>query len=268
MNEAVTDQPGTIRIENEGGVYRVTISNPRRYNAMSYSMWRAVGDAVEAANSDDTVRVVVLRGEGEKSFVSGADISEFGTKRNDPEQVALYAQAVDRAQSALKACKRPTIAVVRGICMGGGMGLALSCDLRYAAADSKFRMPAGRLGVGYAREGVKRFANMIGFARTADLFLTARIFDGTEAARIGMVHEVFATETFDEVIEERIAEIASNAPLTLVAVKKTLRHLMTETGAPSADEVDAAVQACFDSQDYRDGQKAFAEKRKPEFKGV
>lgn len=268
MSEAASEGAGRIRSRTADGVCRIVIDHPRRRNAMSFSMWGALADAVEAANASPDARVLVLSGAGEAAFVSGADISEFGAARSSPEAVARYEIDVTRAQVALMSSPRPTLAAIRGVCMGGGMTLALACDLRYAAADARFRMPAGRLGVGYERGGLKRFADMLGPARTADLFLTARIFDGREAARIGFVQEVFEAADFADAVEERIAQIAANAPLTLSAVKATLRHLTGEAGAPDAAAVDAAVQACFDSADYAEGRAAFAARRPPRFSGV
>ena len=253
--------------ESAGGVLRIRIVNPARYNAMSLSMWEALGDTLENAALRSGLRAIVLQGEGDRSFVSGADISEFGEQRNDPAQTARYDRAVARAQGALTASPVPTLAVIQGVCMGGGMGLALACDLRYCNAGARFRMPAGRLGLGYSREGVKRMCDVLGAARVADLFLTARTFDGTEAGRIGMVHEVFADAEFAAQAQARIEAVAGNAPLTLRAARLALRHVLGGASAPDAQQVDDAVQACFRSQDYQEGQIAFREKRVPVFSG-
>ncbi len=141
---------GNVQLSLDGAVARVTISNPRRYNAMSLAMWKQLCDIIAAVNDMPDIGVVLLRGDGEKAFVSGADISEFETQRGDAESVVAHDLIVERAESALVECAKPVIACIHGICMGGGMGIALSCDLRYAARNAKFRMPAARLGVGYA----------------------------------------------------------------------------------------------------------------------
>jgi len=259
--------PGRIEARREGGVLRLRVCNPARYNAMSLSMWRALAEHVARADADDGVRVVVLEGEGERAFVSGADISEFGASRNDPQQVAAYEEAVSAAQGGLMACRHPVVAAIRGVCMGGGIGLALACDLRYCNASARLRMPAARLGLGYALAGMRRMVETLGAARVADLFMTARTFDGAEAARLGLAHEAYADADFDARVEERIQAVAGNAPLTLRAAKLALRHLGGAAGAPEAASVQQAVAACFASRDYREGQQAFQEKRPAQFQG-
>ncbi|MBO1112922.1 enoyl-CoA hydratase [Bordetella petrii] len=262
-----TAPPGRLDIEADAGLLRIRIVNPARYNAMSLSMWEALGAAVADAQARPGLRAIVLEGDGERAFVSGADISEFGAQRGDPAQVARYDRAVAGAQQALTASTVPTVALIRGICMGGGMGLALACDLRYCNQGARFRMPAARLGLGYALGGVKRMCDVLGGARAADLFLTARTFDGREAARIGLVQEVFADADFNAAAAERVAAVAGNAPLTVRAARLALQHLQGGGQAPSAEAVHQAVRACFDSDDYQEGQAAFREKRTPVFKG-
>ncbi|MBV7485933.1 enoyl-CoA hydratase [Bordetella sp. BOR01] len=262
-----TVSPGRLFIETDAGLLRIRIVNPARYNAMSLGMWEALGAAVADAQTRPDVRAIVLEGDGERAFVSGADISEFGAQRRDPAQVARYDRAVAGAQQALTASAVPTIALIRGICMGGGMGLALACDLRYCNQGARFRMPAARLGLGYALSGVKRMRDVLGSARAADLFLTARTFDGLEAARIGLVQEVFADADFNALAAERLATVAANAPLTLRAARLALHHLQGGSQAPASEAVDQAVQACFCSEDYQEGQAAFRDKRAPVFKG-
>lgn len=259
--------PGYIDTSLDAGVLRIIITNEARYNAMSLDMWKDVAKAVSAAQSNDEVRVIVLQGAGKSAFMSGADISEFKKNRNDKAQAQHYADSVNDAQSALRSSLKPTIAAVKGICMGGGMGLSLSCDLRYCTETAKFCMPAGKLGVGYAYEGIKRFVDVVGATRTAELFLTARTFSGSEAGRIGLVNEVFSEEHFDKIVNERITNMAGYAPLTMQAVKTGIRCVLQEDNAPSVEEVSRMVTACFESEDYREGQAAFKEKRKPQFKG-
>ena len=265
MHETPTP-PGRLDIdEGVAGVLRIRIVNPARYNAMSLSMWEALGDALAQASQRPDLRAVVLQGDGDRAFVSGADISEFGAQRNDPAQTARYDRAVARAQEALTTSPVPTLALIQGVCMGGGMGLALACDLRYCNAAARFRMPAARLGLGYGRDGVKRMCDILGASRAADLFLTARTFDGVEAGRIGMVHEVFSDADFPALAQARVQAVAENAPLALRAARLAMRHVLGGPGAPDAQQVDDAVQACFRSQDYQEGQIAFREKRAPAF---
>lgn len=258
---------GRIETESVNGEFRIRISNAARFNAMSFAMWEELARVVKVADDDKDLRVVVLSGEGGKAFASGADISEFATRRNNPEQSAEFGAAVRAAQQALSNCRHPTVAVIQGICMGGGMALAMACDLLYCTDRSRFRLPAGRLGLGYDPDGIRRFIRTLGATRTADVFFTARTFDGREAARIGFVQESFNDEVFDTITRKRIEAIRDLAPLTLRAFKLALRHELNEAGAPDREEVDLALKACFSSEDYQEGQRAFLEKRNPKFVG-
>lgn len=256
-----------VRVQIQDAIARMTLSNPARLNAMTMSMWTQLANAFDAIADDAGVRVVVLAGDGDKAFVSGADISEFETQRHSPAQVLAYEAEFDRAFSALLACSRPVIAAIRGVCVGGGLGLAGACDLRYATRSSRFRMPAARLGVGYGLAGTKRFVDVLGAARTAELFYTARMFDGEEAERIGFVHKAFAEEDFADAIEGIIAGIAANAPLPILAAKLAIREALKDSGERDEQVVADAVKACFDSEDYQEGRRAFMEKRAPRFEG-
>ncbi len=267
MASPETKAPGRIHTESADGVFHIRISNAARVNAMSLAMWEELARVAAAADDDPDVRVIVLSGEGRKAFASGADISEFAARRNDPEQQARFGAALRAAQHALSESRHPTVAVIRGVCMGGGMALAVACDLRYCTRRARFRMPAGQLGVGYDPDGIKRFVDIVGASRTADLFLTARTFDGHEAARIGLVHEAFDDEVFDIVTTKRIRAISRLAPLSLRAAKLALRHVLNEPGAPDINAVNRAVEACYLSQDHQEGQEAFLGKREPNFTG-
>ncbi|KAA0892809.1 enoyl-CoA hydratase [Pusillimonas sp. ANT_WB101] len=270
-----TDNPvtkhlrGEIRYELDEAtaVVNIVISNASRYNAMSLSMWRALRLWVERADQDPKAQVIVLRGEGSKAFVSGADISEFSALRHTPAQVLEYEEAVTGAQQSLIHCSKPVIAAIRGVCMGGGIGLALSCDLRYCAHSSRFRMPAAKMGLGYERNAIKRAVDILGAARTTDIFFTARTFNGQEAERIGMVHDAYPDDEFDDRVSALAQTIAGNAPLTLKAAKLAIRSAIEESTTSLKNTADQAVQACFDSQDYQEGQHAFKEKRRPKFTG-
>lgn len=251
----------------DGAVARITLSNPTKYNAMTLSMWTAVTDILADLDATPDVRVVMLRGEGDKAFVSGADISEFATRRGEPEAIAAYDLAVDRAQAALINCAVPVVACIRGLCIGGGMGLALSCDLRYAARSTKFRMPATRLGLGYSFYGVNRMVDVIGAARAAEVFYTAGVFDGVEAERIGFVQRAFADAEFDASVEKIVADIADNAPLSIRAAKLAIRTVLSDAPERDMSSIDRAVRVCAESADYAEGRRAFMEKRMPRFTG-
>ena len=250
-----------------GAIARVTISSPERYNAMSLAMWKRLREVVDQVGADAVVRVLLLRGAGDKAFVSGADISEFETQRSDTEGVAAYDDAVAGAQQALIDCPKPVVASIQGVCMGGGMALALACDLRYAATSSRFSMPAARLGLGYSLNGMRRFVEQIGAARTAELFLTASVFDALEAQRIGLVHKVHADGEHEAAVEQVLTSIAGNAPLTMLAVKLAIRAASATQGDHDVDRANQAIAACMTSSDYVEGRRAFADKRTPRFSG-
>lgn len=258
---------GTVHLNLDGAVARVTLSNPKRYNAMSLAMWKQLGDIIAAIDDMQDVRVVLLRGDGAKAFVSGADISEFESQRGNPESVKAHDLVVDRAETAIIECAKPVIACIHGICMGGGMGIALSCDLRYAAKNASFRMPAARLGVGYAFQRMNHLVDMVGAARVAELFYTARTFDGIEAERIGLVHSAYEDAELDEVVERTLSAIVENAPLTIRAAKLAIRYSLFDPQDRDADRINRAIQLCIESADYVEGRRAFMEKRRPRFAG-
>lgn len=258
----------TGRLEHhvQGHVGYVTFNNPSKFNAVNYDKWCALPVAMKALTDDPEVRLIVLQGAGDKAFISGADISQFNTHRSGDDN-AHYSEATQAGYAAVLDCTKPTLAKIRGICMGGGLGLALNCDVRMAAADGKFRMPAGRLGLGYAFDGVKRFTEIVGTANTADLFFSARIFGAEEALRIGLLKQVVAVDEFDAVVSAYAQMVCENAPLTLAAAKRSLLELRKNAEDRDLQGVKAMVDACFTSDDYKEGRKAFTEKRTPQFQG-
>lgn len=261
-----SEMPGRVDLQISDGIAWLKVNNTKRYNAMSLSMWRELASHIHTAEQNPDVRVIAVTGVNDRAFVSGADITEFATLRDSKEQIDAYEQAVSDAQSALIACNKPSIALIQGICMGGGIGIALSCDLRITSANTRFRMPAARLGLGYDIAGMKRSVQVMGYANTADIFFSARTFDGTEALRLGLVNRCFKVEHFDLQVNAVMADLVTNAPLTLKAAKLALRHILCNVDEP-VENVEFAISQCFSSDDYREGQKAFSEKRKPEFQG-
>jgi enoyl-CoA hydratase/carnithine racemase len=251
----------------DGAVATLLFSNPAKLNAMSRDMWVQLAQGIQAADADPSVKVIVLRGEGERSFVSGADISQFGEMRSRSDTQAEYEQAVAAGYNAPTVCSKPVVAAIRGICIGGGLGLAAACDVRICSDDTVFRMPAGRMGLGYSPSGVRRFVGMIGAANTADLFLSARKFGAAEAQRIGFVSQVHTTATFEAAVADYVAMVADNAPLTLAAAKFSILEALKDPADRESERALQMVKACFDSEDYREGRTAFMEKRVPQFKG-
>ena len=235
---------------------------------MRLEMWIGLADAIAQAEADLSVRAIALTGADERAFSAGADISQFGEKRSTPEDVVAYDHAVERACAALGGAQKPTIAVISGICFGGGMELAMYCDLRIASATSRFRIPAARLGLGYGYGGIEVMARKVGIGPVADLLISARIVEGAEALRMGIVNALFEGETFRAEAAAYLARIGSNAPLTLKAIKRALIELTRPEAERDIGAVNALVTACFASQDYREGQSAFREKRDPVFTGI
>lgn len=253
-----------IVVQRQGKVGYVVVSNPEKYNAMTVTMWQDATAAIEQLDADAAITVIVLSGEGTQAFVSGADISQFEAERGNAQSQQRYAEIYDAACQAPVRAVKPVIASIRGICMGGGLGLAAACDIRLCASDARFRMPAARLGLGYKPQGVERFVALLGVQNTLDIFFTARIFGAEEALRMGFVSRVFAPEMLDDAVAEYAALVSDNAPLTLRAAKLSVNAALGACHPALADE---AAQAANASDDYREALRAFADKRKPEFAG-
>lgn len=258
-------QPG-IAFEIEGHVATLTITQERRLNAMTLGMWEALPRLLRRADETPGVRVVVLRGSGDRAFCAGADISEFATLRSSPADVEHYEEAVQAALTALREHPTPTVAAIRGICFGGGLELALSCDLRLAEEGSRFRMPGAVLGLGYAYEGVALVAQRIGPDNAADILYTAREVAASEARAMGFVNRLADAGAFDAALAELAGSIARNAPLTHRATKRALLELSRAPEPRDREMVERAVAACFASADYAEGRRAFAERRIPDFR--
>ena len=233
---------------------------------MSLDMWRAATAVLEQFQQDSAVRVIVLTGAGGKAFVSGADISKFETERDTLDAVVEYNAAVDRFSQTLGECSKPTVAMIRGYCVGGGLGIAVCCDLRIANDTARFAVPAAKLGLGYGYSNVRRIMDLVGPQFVTELLLTARQFDAADAARTGLVNHVVPEVEIESYVRDLAETIASNAPLTIKAVKRIVRELRRDQ--PDIAACDELVKQCFESADYREGRRAFLEKRKPVFRGV
>ena len=251
----------------EGAVGWIIFSNPARLNAMTYDMWRALPEALGTFDADPAVRVIALAGEGDKAFVSGADISQFGETRASEDARTEYNRVVEAAYFAPVLAAKPVIAKIRGICMGGGLGLAAACDVRFASDDAVFRMPAARLGLGYGFTGIRRFVQVFGAANTADIFFSARKFDARDALRMGFLSRVLPVAELDREVGTYCALIGENAPLSLLAAKAAIREVLKDPEARELEALQQQVDACWASEDYKEGRTAFMEKRTPDFRG-
>jgi enoyl-CoA hydratase/carnithine racemase len=251
----------------EGSVGYVTFNNPERHNAVSLDMWEAAASFLDEFKNDKSIRVVVVTGAGGKAFVSGADISKFEDERASKQASDRYNEAVDRAYAAFYDFPKPTIAMIRGYCIGGGMGLALSCDLRICTEGSKFAVPAAKLSIGYRYAGLKKLVDVVGPSFAKEIFYTARQFTAAEALAMGLVNRMLPDGELEAYVKDYAETIAGNAPLAVDSVKFIVGEIVSE-GPPDLDKAEAMVQACFASNDFIEGRKAFMETRKPKFTGT
>ncbi|GAB3761534.1 enoyl-CoA hydratase [Ramlibacter monticola] len=253
--------------QKDGAIGWITFDNQARRNAMSLAMWKGLYEAVSAFAADPEVRVIVLKGAGDKAFVSGADISEFEEKRSSEQTVRAYDEVAHAATHALSEVNKPTIAMIRGFCVGGGVAIALSCDLRIASADSVFAVPAAKLGLGYAFEGVRKLVDVVGPSFAREIFYTARQFAAEEAAAMGLVNRLVPVDGLESYVRDCAATIAANAPLTVASIKTLVAQALKDESERDARLCREVVARCFASADYVEGRTAFMEKRKPKFTG-
>jgi enoyl-CoA hydratase len=259
---------GTIDFSIDDSVATLTLNQPSRHNALTLDMWCILPQLVVRAEASSDVRLIVVTGAGDAAFSAGADISEFAEKRSSPGSVEHYDEAVRVASDVLRQSRLPTLALIKGVCFGGGVGLALCCDLRSAHADARFRIPAGRLGIGYGYGDIAPLVHRVGPGAAAEILFTAAIFDADHAKRLGLVQHVFGQHEFNVGVRQQIDTIIDNAPLTLRAAKKALIEIEKPESERSLAGVEQSVAACFESRDFKEGRSAFLEKRKPQFRGV
>ncbi len=253
--------------EIEGGIGLVTFHNPAKMNAMSVGMWETLADVLDHFELDGAVRVVVLTGAGHRAFVSGADISEFEASRGDADAQREYDRMTAAGRARLASFPKPVIARIRGFCLGGGLGIALQADVRIAAVDSAFGIPAVRLGTANGQDIVRRLVGAVGPAQASALLFTGERIDSAEAHRIGLVNRVVPDEDLSDTVVDMARAIADAAPLSVRAAKLAVRSAVPEPDAEHLAAIDRAVAACGDSEDYREGRRAFLEKRRPRFLG-
>jgi len=230
-------------------------------------MWEAMPKVLADFGADDAIRAVVLTGAGDKAFVSGADISQFEKERSNADAVQRYEELAEGAAAKLQNCDKPVIAMIRGYCIGGGLGIAMCCDLRIATEQSTFAVPAAKLGLGYGHVGVKRLLDVVGPSFTKEIFYTARQFNADEAKTMGLINRVVPDAELEGYVKKYAETIAGNAPLTIKALKHVVGELVKDESKRDVNGMEAVVGACFKSKDYTEGRTAFMEKRKPVFTG-
>lgn len=257
---------GELRIEKDGSIARLVFDHEKRRNAITVDMWEAIPSAVRAVRDDSEVRVVLMRGAGSEAFVSGADISEFEKLRTGASG-REYDAMTARAFAALQDLDKPLLASIHGFCIGGGAAIALTADLRYAADDALFAVPPARLGLGYHTAGIRALIRTVGFSETADLLFTARRVPADEARHIGLVNEVFAKSVLDEQVDTIARRIAENAPLTIRSAKISLQELAKLETERDNYRIAESIEHCYQSEDFKEGVRAFLEKRRPRFTG-
>jgi enoyl-CoA hydratase/carnithine racemase len=270
MSETVYQSP-TERVQSwmdaDGSTLHIRFNNPERHNALSVDMWEAVPPLLAQAEADERVRLVVFSGAGEKAFVSGADISQFEDMRAAREAVARYEAMAEQALMGIYNFSKPTLACIRGYCIGGGVNVAMSCDIRIASSDAVFSIPAARLGLGYRYSAMKNLVDLVGPGVAKDLFFTARRISAQEAKEVGLISRVCATEQLPALLAEYTQALAANAPLTVRAGKAIVAEILKPSPEVDHDQCRQLIQGCFQSEDYAEGRKAFMEKRKPVFRG-
>ncbi len=258
---------GTILCERRGVIGTITINNPMRHNAVSQDMWQAIADSAAALDANPAVRVITIQGAGRRAFAAGADIARFETDRAAARPVTREGGAFNAACAALHGATKPTIAIIRGWCLGGGMALAVSCDLRIAADDAQFGIPAARLSIGYGVEGLRHIVELVGLAATREIMFTARRYRAPEALRMGLINQLIPAAELDAFAADYVATIAANAPLTIAAAKSALAELARDPDARNWTATEALIARCSGSADHIEGARAFLEKRPPVFIG-
>ena len=253
--------------EVEDGIGWVVYNNPKRLNAVSLEMTEALPVIFDAFEEMGDVRVVVVRGAGERAFVSGADISEFEKNRSSEESRRIFDEKGKVASARIDAFTKPIIAMIRGYCIGGGLMAALRADVRIASEDAQFGIPAARLGLGYGYSGVAPLVHLVGPAAASEILFSARRFSADEALRMGLVNRVVAASALEPAVVDLAHRIADNAPLTVRAAKFAIRQCARDPDDRGLDEAARLVEACFLSEDYVEGRRAFMEKRRPAFRG-
>jgi enoyl-CoA hydratase len=257
-----------LTIEKHGAVGWIVFNQPAKRNAINGAMWRGIAPAMARFDADSDVRCVAFRGAGTEAFASGADISEFDEIRPDKSAVAEYDSLLDQVLHSIQDSRKPSVAMIYGFCMGGGLEVALACDLRYCGQSAQFGIPAARLGIAYNVEGHKRLVETVGHARAREIMLLGRRYSADEGLAMGLVNEVFADSDLEKKTRVIISALCENAPLAIANSKTIIEEYVKSSGAPDQAKMAAAIERCARSEDYQEGRRAFMEKRKPRFHGA
>jgi enoyl-CoA hydratase len=257
----------TVLIRREPPLGWLVLNRPQVRNALNLDTWRRIAGGVGELEADPGIRVIILRGAGAEAFISGADISEFNELRSNAEKARSFREWPNKAIAALVNSTKPIIAMISGVCIGGGVQVALSCDMRFAAHGTRFGIPAARLGLAYPLDGVLALMQTVGAANAREILLSARLFDAPEALAMGLVHKLVAADELEAFVRQYAEQMAKNAPLTMAAAKAGIRDALKDAADRDRKLVDEMVARCFNSADYREGVRAFSEKRRPKFSG-
>jgi enoyl-CoA hydratase/carnithine racemase len=267
MDTINTSDKDKILGTKKGAIGTLTFNYPERLNAISPEMSQAAAEVIGDFAADPAIRVVILRGAGTKAFVSGGDISKYEGNRSTPEQIAAYNKMTSGFRASLRGIGKPTIAMIRGWCLGGGLAIALNCDMRICSEDAQFGIPAAKLGIGYSAESLAQLIELVGPALAKEVLFTARRYTAYEAHRIGLVNHVCQASMLESFVNSYAETMANNAPLSIVAAKRVIDEYVKDPEKRNQKLADDAVAACFASEDYKEGRKAFMEKRKPVWTG-
>jgi enoyl-CoA hydratase/carnithine racemase len=256
-----------LLVEKKSGVGWIVFNQPGKRNAINGAMWRGIPPAMAQFDADPEVRCVAFRGAGSEAFSAGADISEFEKKRAETDAVGEYDDLLDRVLHAIQGSLKPSVAMIHGYCLGGGVEIALACDLRYCAASAQFGVPAAKLGLAYNVEGHKRLLETVGHAWAREIMFLGRRYQADQALAMGLVHKVLPDAELEPFVGEVLQTLSDNAPLSIANTKTILEEYVKSSGTPDAARMRAAIERCARSEDYREGRRAFMEKRKPRFRG-
>jgi len=257
----------TLRVEKRAAVGWIIFDQPARRNAINDAMWRDIAPAMARFDADPEVRCVAYRGAGNEAFSAGADVSEFESTRAAHASVVEYDKLLDEVLHAIQGSPKPSVAMIYGYCLGGGVEIALACDLRYCAASAQFGIPAAKLGLAYNVEGHKRLLETVGHAHAREMMFLGRRYAAEEALAMGLVHRVLPDDELERFVEDVLQTLSENAPLSIANSKTIIEEYVKSSGLPDAARMRAAIERCARSADYAEGRRAFMEKRKPRFRG-